>query len=97
VNKSEQWTISTKQQFTSSSWITYGEGKDGVERSTRSGASVKLTVGDISKAIEVDGVLRAKRSRSRAKRSSGIEGEAVEVTACSEGEAIEGALRRRRR
>jgi hypothetical protein len=38
-----------------------------------------------------------KRSRSRAKRSSSIEGKAVKVTACSGGEAVEGALRRRRR
>jgi hypothetical protein len=68
------------QQFTSSSWITYGEGKDGVERSERSGASVKHTVGGVGEAVdvvlwgwrrqralgevvEVDGVLRAKRSR----------------------------------
>jgi hypothetical protein len=77
VNKSEQWTISTKQQFASSSWITCGEGKDGVEQSARSGASVK-------------------RSRSRAKRSTNVEGKVVEATACSRGEAIEGALRRRR-
>jgi hypothetical protein len=42
-------------------------------------------------------MLWAKRSRSRAKRSSGIEGEVVEVTACSRGEVVEGALRRWRR
>jgi hypothetical protein len=40
--------------------------------------------------------LRAKRSRSRAKRSSGIEGEAVEATMCFGGEAVKGALHRRR-
>jgi hypothetical protein len=39
-------------------------------------------------------VLRAKLSRSRVKRSTGIEGEAVEATACSRGKAVEGALRR---
>jgi hypothetical protein len=39
-------------------------------------------------------VLRAKLSRSRVKRSSGIEGEAVEATACSRGKEVEGALRR---
>jgi hypothetical protein len=38
-----------------------------------------------------------KRSRSRVKRSSDVEGEAVEATTCSGGEAVEGALRRRRR
>jgi hypothetical protein len=42
-------------------------------------------------------MLWAKRSRSRAKRSSGIEGEVVEATACSRGEVVEGALRRWRR
>jgi hypothetical protein len=35
------------------------------------------------------GVLRVKRSRSRAKRLSGVEGEAVEARACSEGEVVE--------
>jgi hypothetical protein len=35
------------QQFASCSWITYGEGKDGVERSARSGALAKHTVGGI--------------------------------------------------
>jgi hypothetical protein len=78
VNKSEQWTISTKQQFTSSSWITYGEGKDGVERSTRSGASVKLTVGDINEAIEVDGVLWGRRRRRAPGEAVEVEGEAIE-------------------
>jgi hypothetical protein len=43
------------------------------------------------------GVLREKWLRSRAKRSSGVKGEAVEATACSRGEAVEGVLRRRRR
>jgi hypothetical protein len=57
---------------------------------------VKRTVGGISEAIEVDGVLQAKWLRSRVKRSSGVEGEAVKVMACSEGEGVEGALRRRR-
>jgi hypothetical protein len=42
-----------------------------------------------------DGVLQVKRSRSRVKRSSGVKGEAVESTTCSEGEAIEDTLRRR--
>jgi hypothetical protein len=86
VNKSEHWTISTKQQFAISSWITCGEGKDRVERIARSGASVKRTVG-----------ASVKQSRSRAKRSSGIEGEAVEATACSGGEVVEGALSRQQR
>jgi hypothetical protein len=45
------------QQFASSSLITYREGRDGVERSARSGASVKRMVGGISKAVEVDDVL----------------------------------------
>jgi hypothetical protein len=80
VNKSEQRTISTKQQFPSSLWITYGEGKDGVERSARSGASVKRTVGGIGEAIEFDGVVQGQR-RQRAL------GEAVEVE--GEGKAIE--------
>jgi hypothetical protein len=79
VNKSEQWTISTKKQLTSSSWITCGEGKDGVEQSVRSGVSAKCTVRSVGEAVEVGGVLWAKRSRSRVKRSSGVEGEAIEV------------------
>jgi hypothetical protein len=41
-------------------------------------------------------MLWAKWSRSRAKRSSGIEGEAVEAMTCSRGEAVKGALHRRR-
>jgi hypothetical protein len=61
------------QQFVSSSWITYGEGKDGVEQRAWSGALVKRTVGGVGKAVEVDGVLWVKRSRRRralgAKRS----------------------------
>jgi hypothetical protein len=40
------------------------------------------------------GTLRVKRLRSRAKQSSGVEGEAVEATTCSRGEAVEGVLRR---
>jgi hypothetical protein len=63
-------TISTKQQFTSSSWITCEEGKDGVEGRARLGASVKRMVGGIGEAVEVDGVLRAKRSRRR--RAPGV-------------------------
>jgi hypothetical protein len=51
------------QQFASSSWITYGEGKDGVEQSARSGTSAKCTIGGVGEAVEVDGVLWAKRSR----------------------------------
>jgi hypothetical protein len=58
---------------------------------------VKRAVGGIGEAVEVDDVLWAKQSRSRAKRSSGVEGKAVEATACSRGEVVEGALRRRRR
>jgi hypothetical protein len=46
------------QQFTSSSWINCGEGKDGAERSAWSGASVKRTVGRVGEAVEVDSVLR---------------------------------------
>jgi hypothetical protein len=51
-------------------------------------------VGGVGEAVEVDDVLRAKRSRSRAKQSSGVEGKAVEATTCSGGEAVEGTLRR---
>jgi hypothetical protein len=40
-------------------------------------------------------VLRMKQSRLRVKRSSDVEGKAIEVTACSGGEAVEGALCRR--
>jgi hypothetical protein len=43
------------------------------------------------------GTLWVKWLRSRAKQSSVVEGEAVEATACSGGEAVEGVLRRRRR
>jgi hypothetical protein len=94
VNKSEQWTISTKQQFTSSSWITYREGKDGVERSARSGASVKRSGALVCFGAGGSDVLRVKRPRLRVKRLSDIEGEAVEAMACSEGEAVKGVLRR---
>jgi hypothetical protein len=52
------------QQFTSSSWITYGEGKDRVERSTRSGASAKRLSSMACSGARGDGVLRAKWSRS---------------------------------
>jgi hypothetical protein len=41
-------------------------------------------------------VLRMKQSRSRVKRSSDVEGKAIEVTVCSGGEAVEGAIRRQR-
>jgi hypothetical protein len=78
VNKSEQWTISIKQQFTSSSWITCREGKDKVERSAWLGALAKRMVEGVGEAIEVDGVLRGRRRRR-------VAGEAVEV----EGKAIE--------
>jgi hypothetical protein len=114
------------QQFTSSSWITCGEGKDGVKQNTQSRASVKSTVGGVGEAIEVDGVLRGRRWQRapgkadevdgvlRGRRRQHAPGEAVEVnsvlwgwrqrrapgkaveaTACSGGEAVEGALRRR--
>jgi hypothetical protein len=43
------------QQFTSSSWITCGEVKDGVGRSAWSGVSVKRTVVGVGEAIEVNG------------------------------------------
>jgi hypothetical protein len=59
---------------------------------------VKRAVGGVGEAVEVDGVLWAwRRWRAPGKRSrsmSGVEGEAVEATACSRGEAVEGALRR---
>jgi hypothetical protein len=48
------------QQFTSSSWITCGEGKDGVEPSVRSGASTKRMVGGVGEVVEVNSVLWAK-------------------------------------
>jgi hypothetical protein len=38
--------------------MTCGEGKDRVERSARSRASAKRTVGGIGEAVEVDGMLR---------------------------------------
>jgi hypothetical protein len=66
------------QQFASSSWIICREGKDGVKQSARLGVSTKRTIGGISKAVKVDGVLWGWR-RWRAP------GEVVEV----EGEAIE--------
>jgi hypothetical protein len=64
------------QQFASSSWITYREGKDEVERSAWSGASAKRMVGGIDEAVEVDGVLRGRR-RWRAPGEA-VEGEAIE-------------------
>jgi hypothetical protein len=85
------------QQFTSSSWITCVEGKDGVERSARSGASVKRLRSTACSRAGGDDVLRVNGSRSRVKRSSGVEGEVIEATACFGGEAVEGALDRRRR
>jgi hypothetical protein len=58
---------------------------------------VKRMFGGISEGVEVDGMLWAKQSRSRVKRSSNVKGKAVEVMTCSRGEAIEGALHKRRR
>jgi hypothetical protein len=59
---------------------------------------VKRAVGGVGEAVEVDGVLWAwRRWRAPGKRSrsmSGVEGETVEATACSRGEAVEGTLRR---
>jgi hypothetical protein len=66
------------QQFTSSSWITCGEGKDKVERSARSGASTKRTVGGVGEAVEVDGVLRGQRQRCALGEAVKAEGEAIE-------------------
>jgi hypothetical protein len=58
------------QQFTSSSWIIGGEGKDGVKQSVQSGVSVKHTVGDVGEAVEVDGVLQGQRRRHAQKKRS---------------------------
>jgi hypothetical protein len=66
------------QQFASSSWITCGERKDRVERSTRSGASVKRTVGGVNEFVEVDGVLRGRRRRCAPGEAVEVEGEAIE-------------------
>jgi hypothetical protein len=41
-------------------------------------------------------MVRAKWLRSRTKRSNDVEGKAVEVTACTGEEAVEGVLHRRR-
>jgi hypothetical protein len=56
---------------------------------------VKRAVGGVGEAVEVDGVLWAGRrwcAPGRSRSMSGVEGEAVEATACSRGEA--GAFRR---
>jgi hypothetical protein len=52
-------------------------------QSARSGASAKWSRLMACSGAGGGDVLWAKRSRSRVKRSSGVEGEAVEVTACS--------------
>jgi hypothetical protein len=62
----------------------------GCWRSARSGVSMCSGAGATS-------VLWVKRLRARAKRSSSVEGEEVNATTCSRGEAVEGALRRRHR
>jgi hypothetical protein len=64
----------------------------GRRQSARSGASAKRSRSTTCSGAGGGGVLRVKRSR--AKQSSGVEGKAVEATACSGGEAIEGVLRR---
>jgi hypothetical protein len=57
-------------------------------------SQAKRAVGGIDEAVEVDDMLRVKRSRSRAKRSSSVDGEVVKATSCSGGEAVKGALHR---
>jgi hypothetical protein len=64
--------------FTSFLWITCGEGKDGVERSTLSGASVKRTVRGVSEAVEVNGVLRGRRRQRAPGKVVEVEGKAIE-------------------
>jgi hypothetical protein len=51
----------------------------------------------LGKAVEVDSVLRGRRQWRAPGKAIEVEGEAVKATACSEGEAVKGALRRRRR
>jgi hypothetical protein len=58
------------QQFVSSSWITYGEGKDRVELNAWSGALVKRSRLMACFRAGGGGVLRAKWLRLRAKQSS---------------------------
>jgi hypothetical protein len=73
------------QQFASSSWITCGEGKDGIERSVWSGVSTKCTVRGTGEAVDVDGVLRGQRRRY-------APGEAVEVDGMLQGQRRRHAL-----
>jgi hypothetical protein len=49
----------------------------------------------LGEAVEVDSVLQGRRQWRAPGKAIEVEGEAVEATACSEGEAVEGALRRR--
>jgi hypothetical protein len=60
----------------------------GHRRSARSGVSAKRSRSMACSGAGGGGVLWAKRSRSRVKRSSSVEGEAVDVTACSRGEVV---------
>jgi hypothetical protein len=67
----------------------------GHRRSTQSGASAKRSKPMACSGAGGGGVLQAKWLGSMVKLSSGVEGEAVEATTCSRGEAVEGVLRRR--
>jgi hypothetical protein len=57
---------------------------------------VRHTVEGIGEAVEVDGMLRSRRRRRAPGEAIEVEGKAVETTACSRGDAVEGALCRRR-
>jgi hypothetical protein len=69
----------------------------GCWRNTRSGASAKRSRSTACSRAGGGDVLRAKWSRSRMKRSSGVEGEEVEVMACSGHWRCQGVLRKRPR
>jgi hypothetical protein len=60
----------------------------GHRRSAQSGVSMKRSRSMACSGAGGGGMLWVKWSRSRVKRSSSVEGEAVEVTACSGGEAV---------
>jgi hypothetical protein len=76
--------------------VCFGAGGGGVLQAKRSRSTACSGAGGGNVLWAKRSMLRVKRSMSRAKQSSGVEGEAVEATVYSVGEAVEGALRRSR-
>jgi hypothetical protein len=59
---------------------------------TVEGVGEAVEVEGVGEAVEVDGVLRSRRRRHAPGEAIEVEGKAVETTACSRGDVVEGAL-----